>query len=123
MGKKIVFMEKQLSPLENDILELLWKQKHARVREIYDTLRKKKKKVAHTSVAVFLDRLYEKKLVKRDIETCRGGFRYMYTTATEKEDFHKAIVQRAVDSLIHRFGNTAISYFNERFSREKKVSK
>ncbi len=107
-----------LSPLEKDILEILWKKNQSRVRDIYNIL-KKKKKVAHTSVAVLLDRLHEKGLVRREVETCQGGFRYIYTTSAQKEDYHKFVLQKVIDSLIERFGNNAVTYFNERFGKKK----
>lgn len=109
---------KPLGPLEKEILELLWKRGSARVRELYDIL-KDKRKVAHTSVAVLLDRLYERKLVTRKIETCRGGYRYIYYPTSEKEDFQKKALHIAVDNLIERFGDTATAYFNERFNKKR----
>ena len=66
-----------LSPLEFSVLKVLWKQDSARVRQIYDKL-KSSQKVALSSVAVILDRLFEKGLVNRKVETGRGGLRYVY---------------------------------------------
>jgi predicted transcriptional regulator len=110
--------QKSLSPLERKILELLWKKGKGHVLEIYLSLRKKNT-IAHTSVAVLLDRLHEKKLVTRAVERCKGGFRYLYYPTSKKEDYHKAVVQTAVDTLIERFGNTATTYFHERFGRKR----
>ncbi len=110
--------QKALSPLEKKILEVLWKKGKGHVRDIYGSL-KKKNKVAHTSVAVLLDRLHEKRLVSRAVEQCKGGFRYLYYPTSKKEEYHKAVVQTAVDTLIDRFGHTAITYFHERFGRKK----
>ncbi|MBI5389660.1 BlaI/MecI/CopY family transcriptional regulator [Candidatus Woesearchaeota archaeon] len=107
-----------LGPLEKEILELLWQKQQAKVRDIYDVL-KKKRKVAHTSIAVLLDRLHERKLVKRSIETCRGGYRYVYSPASEKEDYQKAVLRNSVDNLIERFGNIATAYFDERFGKKR----
>ena len=106
-----------VGPLEKAILEVLWKKKHAKVREIYDIL-KNNNKIAHTSVAVLLDRLHEQKLVTREVESCRGGYRYIYCPVSKKEDFQKQMLSKAVDSLIERFGNTAVSYFDERFGKK-----
>ena len=110
--------QKALSPLERKILEVLWKKGKGHVRDIYWSL-KNKNKVAHTSVAVLLDRLHEKKLVSRAVERCKGGFRYLYYPTSKKEEYHKAVVQTAVDTLIERFGNTATTYFHERFGKKK----
>ncbi|MBI2135882.1 BlaI/MecI/CopY family transcriptional regulator [Candidatus Woesearchaeota archaeon] len=107
-----------LSPLENDVLNILWPDKSLRVREIYEKL-KGKRKVALTSVAVILDRLHERSIVERKIETARGGLRYLYTPKQTKQEFDAQIIDTAVNKLINQFGNTAVSYFNERFSKRK----
>ncbi len=120
--KKIKFStEKQevpsiLSPLESDVLRLLWPDKKLKVRHIYEKL-KGTRKVALSSVAVILDRLHEKNIVDRDIETGRGGIRYIYFPRKNKEEFEITIVENTVNSLINKFGNTAISYFNDRFRK------
>lgn len=107
-----------LSPLENDVLNVLWPDKSLRVREIYEKL-KGKRKVALTSVAVILDRLHERSIVERKIETARGGLRYLYTPKQSKQEFEAKIIETAVNNLINSFGGTAVSYFNERFSKKK----
>ena len=121
--KKIRFSEQGnvdpsvLSPLEHDVLKMLWPDKKLKVRMIYEKL-KGRRKVALSSVAVILDRLHERSIVDREVETGRGGIRYIYFPRKNKEQFEAAIVESTVNSLINRFGNTAISYFNERFSKK-----
>ena len=105
-----------LSPLEQDILKQIWPDKKLRVRQIYDKL-KLKRKLALSSVAVLLDRLHEKGLVKRTVETARGGVRYVYFPSKDKNSFEKSVVESAVNKLIDAFGNTATNYFNERFKK------
>jgi predicted transcriptional regulator len=120
MTKKKVLQSKQLlGPLEKDILEILWNNKEGQVRGIFNSL-KKRRKVAHTSVAVMLDRLHTKKLVTRKVEACKGGFRYTYYPASGKKEFQKQVLHNAVDSLIERFGDAATTYFNERFGPHSK---
>ena len=106
-----------LSPLESDVLKILWPDKKFKVRNIYEKL-KGKRKVALSSVAVILDRLHERGIVDREMETGRGGIRYIYAPRTNKEGFEAAIVEKTVNSLINKFGETAVSYFNERFARK-----
>ena len=106
-----------LSPLEEDVLNIVWKKKETRVSEIHKEL-KKNKSVALCSVAVILDRLYAKQIVDRKIETCRGGLRYIYTPRKNKKEFEISVMEKAVDSLISKFGKNAVSYFNERFSKK-----
>ncbi len=119
MRDKIADFNTVLSPLERDILGKLWPDKKLRVREIYDKL-KGTRKLALSSVAVLLDRLHEKKIVERKIETARGGVRYIYSPRKDKEHFEASVVEKTVNKLIQSFGETAVAYFEERFAKRKK---
>ena len=106
----------KLSPLENDIIAILWQCEKMYVRDIYNKL-KDKRKVALTSIAVNLDRLHKKGVVGRKVETSRGGFRYLYFPAKDQKEYEKDVIDSVVNKLIDKFGRTAVSYFNERFSK------
>jgi predicted transcriptional regulator len=106
-----------LSPLEADVLKILWPSRSMTVRKIYDRLRGKRD-VALTSIAVILDRLYKRGLVDRSMEAAKGGIRYIYFPKKDKKQFEQTVVQDAVDRLIEKFGPTATNYFNERFGRK-----
>jgi len=111
-------LECLLSPLEAEILKILWIEKKMRVRDIYDKL-KNKRKVAHTSIAVILDRLYQKKLVARNAEVGLGGYHYIYSMKVTKAEFENSVIRKTVDKLVENFGDVAISYFHERFAKKK----
>ncbi len=106
-----------LSPLESDVISTLKNNNKYMVREIYNAI-KKKRKVASSSVSVILDRLYEKGLVERKPQTCRGGMRFIYKIKKDKNTYERSIVQNTVNKLLERFGDNALTYFNERFSRK-----
>lgn len=106
-----------LSPLESSILNVLWSVKSAKVRDIH----KRVKGVALTSIAVSLDRLYKRGIVSRRIETGLGGAHYIYKPHSSKENFEKSVVGSIVDKLIENFGDSAITYFNERFSKKRRM--
>ena len=93
-----------------------------KVRSIFEKL-KLKRDVALSSVAVILDRLYQRKIVDREIETGRGGVRYIYFPTKDRPQFEKSIIEETVNSLIQRFGPAAVSYFNERFPGELRRKK
>lgn len=116
MKQKVTDFGALFSPLEQDILELLWQRKSMRVREIYEKLRNKRK-LALSSVAVLLDRFHEKNIVERKIETARGGMRYIYSPKQDRTGFEKSVVEQAVNKLIEKFGKVAVSYFDERFKK------
>jgi len=115
MKEKVADFDSLMSPLENDVLKVLWPDKKMRVREIHEKL--KGKKVALSSVAVICDRLHDKGIVARTIETARGGVRYVYFPAQDKSAFEKSVVEHTVNKLIETFGPNAASYFNERFRK------
>ncbi|HSU72691.1 MAG TPA: BlaI/MecI/CopY family transcriptional regulator [Candidatus Binatia bacterium] len=107
-----------LSPLESDVLRVLWPDRAMKVRQIYDVL-KHKRKVALSSVAVILDRLHARGVVERSVETARGGMRYIYHPKKDRKEFEESVVETAVNKLIDAFGPTAVSYFHERFGKKK----
>lgn len=118
MVKKADAVSEALSPLEAKILETLWETGECKVRDIYAKIRKSHP-CAQTSVAVTLDRLYERKLVDRTITTGRGGLAYIYRTRQSREQFHRSLVQQAVDRLVERFGDSAINYFDEKYRKKE----
>ncbi|MEK6837082.1 MAG: BlaI/MecI/CopY family transcriptional regulator, partial [Nanoarchaeota archaeon] len=79
-----------LSPLENDVLRVLWRQEDVRVRDIYNVLRKRRK-VALTSVAVILDRLHKKGVVKRRVQSGLGGYHYIYSSKADEALFAESV--------------------------------
>ena len=107
-----------LSPLEADVITILWKdRKELHVRHIHNKV--KKKGIALTSVAVALDRLHKKKLVTRKMKSCRGGYRYIYSASKDKKSLERSIVEDSVERLIDNFGSVAVNYFNEKFSKRR----
>ena len=106
-----------LSPLESDVLRVLWKQDDVRVRDIYTVLRKRRK-VALTSVAVILDRLHKKGVVKRRVKSGLGGYHYIYSSRADKSVFAESVIDKTVNKLIDNYGSVAVTYFNERFKRK-----
>lgn len=107
-----------LSPLESDIMSAFKGKKELKTREIYGVL-KPKKKVALSSVAVLLDRLYEKGFLGRKVQTCRGGFRYLYFQEEDPQRYQESQLDGVVNKLIETYGTTAINYFNDRFSKRR----
>ncbi len=105
-----------LSPLEAKVLYALWERESAKVRELHSIV-KKDQKVALTSVAVILDRLFEKKLVKRKALPGRGGYHYIYSPVLSKKDFEYSMMDKFVEKMIDTFGKSAVAYFNEKFSK------
>lgn len=117
-------IEALLSPLEADILRVLWSDgSEMLVRDVHGKLIRKSKSVAITSVAVILDRLYKKGMASRQARTGRGGTHYLYSARAGKQAFERSVVESVVNSLISNFGPSAVSYFGERFSGDVETKK
>lgn len=104
-----------LSPLEADIIKAIAPYRKYRSKDIYALV---KNKASKSSVSVILDRLYKKGLVSREVETARGGIRFIYTLKQSKERFEKSIIDNTVNALIKKFGSRAIVYFNESLKKK-----
>jgi predicted transcriptional regulator len=102
-----------LSDTESMILEILWDMEEGKVRDIHNKL-KKKHKVALTTVGVYLDKLYEKKLVSREVETCRGGLRYIYKPKLSKGEFTDYVTGKVLTFLRKSFGEASIAYLKDK---------
>ena len=114
IAKDIIY---SLSPLEADIIKSLLPNKKYRTRDIYALVRNKASK---SSVSVILDRLYQKGLVKRDVENAKGGIRFVYSLEQNNERFEKRVVENVVNSIIQKFGPKAVVYFNESLKKRGK---
>lgn len=111
-------VESVLSPLECDVIRVLWKKDRAKVRDIYAVL-KKNRNVALTSVAVILDRLHQKNIVSRTIENGRGGGHYIYYPRSSKQELEESVIDHTVKKLMNNFGPVAANYFYKRFSKRR----
>ncbi len=110
---------KSLSPLESFIMQVLKLDKKYSSQKIYEMVRKKKK-VSRNSIPVILNRLYTKELLTRETETARGGIRFLYQLQLNKERFERRVVENTINTLIKKFGDKAVVYFNESISKQKR---
>lgn len=94
------------SPLEAEIMRVIWDKKSATVREVWMELRDQGKRLAYTTVMTVMVRLYEKGVLSRTKE----GKGYRYFPNQPKERLLKRFVDSFLDRLVAVFGEPAISY-------------
>lgn len=97
-----------LGHLEKQIMDILWIYKKASTREILTKLQTEKK-LAYTTVATILQRLYDKGLLDR--KEVKIG--YEYSPKVSKERYSKDIAKSFLNKFIDSFGDTAITSFAE----------
>lgn len=83
----------RLGPLEEQLLEELWRRKTATVRELIDD---GGIKLAYTTVMTTLDRLYKKQLLDRTAE----GRAFRYSPRHTQSELEKAIAGETIRQLL-----------------------
>jgi predicted transcriptional regulator len=103
-----------LGALESKVLASLRELEEAPAARVRADLSKRGTRVAYTTVATILSRLWVKGLVRRRRETCRGGERYVYRYAPNLE--HKYL-SNLVKGVVRMFGRSGVVHLNEELSK------
>jgi predicted transcriptional regulator len=83
----------ELGPLEQRLLQEIWKRGHATVREL---LQDGSLAIAYTTIMTTLDRLYKKNLLTRVAE----GRAFRYSPCVTKAEMQRAAAGRAIRQLL-----------------------
>jgi predicted transcriptional regulator len=102
-----------LGSLETEVLGALRELDEAPARDVREALDKRGTRVAYTTVATILSRLYDKGLVRRRRETCRGGERYVYRTA----DVEQKYLMNLLRGVVSMFGPAGVVHLNEEIAK------
>lgn len=100
--------QKNLSDLEQEIMNIVWNLKKCKVRDVLYQV-SEKKKLAYTTVATILQRLHDKGLVKKEGE----GIAITYSPKLSRENFSKSMASSFLKKFISSYGDTAIASFVE----------
>lgn len=98
--------QKTLSPLEQDVMNIVWDSQECSVRDVLSRLNQDKK-FAYTTVATLLQRLFEKGLVSRNT----NGLVLSYCTKVSKETYLKSVAKSFLETFTSSFGEAAIASF------------
>ena len=110
--------QKILSPLEQEVMNIVWECEGCSIRDVLERINKKKK-LAYTTVATILQRLYEKGLV---IRTNKDIVIY-YSPKLTKENYSKNIARSFIAKFFNSFGDAAIASFAESIDKLPKNKK
>ncbi len=97
-----------LGELEQRIMDIVWERKSCSVRDVLIEL-EKDKKLAYTTVATILQRLYDKGLLIRK-ENATG---HIYSPKVSKEKYTKNVAKSFIKNFINSYGDTAVASFAE----------
>lgn len=106
-----------LGKLEQQIMDIVWKSKSCSARDVLTKI-EKDKKLAYTTVATILQRLYDKGLLNRK-ESASG---HTYSPKVSKEKYTQNVAHSFLKNFINSFGDTAIASFADSIDKlpEKK---
>lgn len=95
-GRDTIGAVKDLGPLEERVLDLLWRSTGPQaVRDVQESLQGD---LAYTTVMTTLDRLYKKGLLERR----REGQAFLYSPRESREAFAASVLRRGLDRLLGR---------------------
>ncbi|MDO8737187.1 MAG: BlaI/MecI/CopY family transcriptional regulator [Thermoleophilia bacterium] len=95
-----------LGDLEADIMELIWKDSPASVREIHENLAQERT-IAYTTVMTVMGRLAEKGMLSRE----QHGRAYLYVPTQNREQFCSEAISTVMEGLLGGFGEPVLSHF------------
>ena len=96
-----------LGELEQAVMKILWRKGQATVREVYETVGKKRT-LAYTTVMTVMTRLCDKRLLCRSAKS-DGSF--LYKPCQSQEEFYAKNNQAVFSELIRKFGAVAVAQF------------
>ncbi len=102
-----------LGSLESEVLATLRELGEAPARDVRKVLERHGHRVAYTTVATILSRLYTKKLVKRRREPCQGGGRYVYRAGNVEQKYLANLLR----SVVAMFGAAGVVHLNEEIAK------
>jgi predicted transcriptional regulator len=102
-----------LGPLENEIMEVVWDKGDVTVRDVHESLQRKRA-IAYTTVMTTLGRLADKGFLRR-IEDQPA---HHYNAIVSRDDYASTTVKSVVDWLVDHFPDPAMAYFVDRVEEE-----
>ena len=102
-----------IGTLETQVLSALRDLDEAPARTVQQQLQQKGIRLAYTTVATSLARLFDKGLVRRRRETCRGGERYLYRSV----DFERAYLRDVLRGVVTLFGPSGVVHLNQELAK------
>lgn len=102
-----------LHELESLVMDEVWGQGQATVRDVLTALNRGEKKRAYTTVMTIMTRLDSKGLLIRE----RRGRTDLYRPLMSREQYRDARAEAEVEALVSEFGDVALAHFADRVGR------
>ena len=106
-----------MSPLESEVMGIMWREKRVTVRTVHTRL-KSKHSINRSKVNAVMSSLRKRGLLTSSVSKGRGGLKYVYKVKVSRRRFEREVVGKVVDSLLESYGKTTKKLMREKM-REK----
>lgn len=107
-----------LGDLEAIVLRELWETDRPISVKDFQAIVTERRRLAVTTVATILDRLYRKGLVSRELVR-EGGPHYLYKPRMTEEEFRYAVVDSVMATLLESFNDVTVAYLAKRAGTQR----
>ena len=105
MSRRSTSLETLLGPLEQDVMDVVWRLGDATVRDVHDELAGSRE-IAYTTVMTTMARLARKGLLQRDT----GGLAHRDRPALSRDQYARGAVGDVLTWLLDRYPEPAVAY-------------
>jgi predicted transcriptional regulator len=96
-----------LSDLEGEVMDQIWRNDEATVRQVLEALNQGRRERAYTTVMTIMSRLQAKGMLRRR----RRGRSDVYRPVLSREQYAQARARTEVDGLVANYGEVALAHF------------
>lgn len=102
-----------MSPLESEVMDIMWREKRATARTIYTRL-ESKHHINRSTINVVMGSLRKRGILTSSVSKGRGGLKYIYKVKICRRKFEREVVGKVLDSLLESFGKTSKKLMREK---------
>ncbi len=106
-----------LSPLESEVMEIMWREKRATARTVFTRL-ESKHSVNRTTVNAIMGSLHKRGLLTSSVSRGKGGLKYVYKVKISRRRFEREVVGKVLDSLLESYEKTSKRLMREKLGRK-----
>ncbi len=107
-----------LTPLEQEIMVVIWSNPDCDVRTVYDTL-SQTKNMAYTTVMTIMNRMVKKNILQRK----KSANKFLYSPLTSRKQAAKGFLENFFSTMFDQYGQEGILAFAEEVERLPKDKK
>ena len=117
----LLYMIKNVGPLEQKVLAILWQNQEATARDICSNLEEQGERRAYSTIRTIINRLVKKKIVSQRMDPTERI--YIYSPIYTKNELEKRIIHGLLGDMLRKFEQSTINYLAEELSENEEEIK